>query len=145
MPTGPFHWDLRLPARRKFSLLDSRKECYGEHYHSRTSVKLLKTGRIAVSDALLPNIGTSDDVDETIQRQWDRFAMLDLSIDPEPDDPAPSLLARSSSDVATATGEVDSLRAHKFTIALGEAFARAKSTHQSDEDTNATHDRGTSR
>ena len=38
-----------------------------------------------MSDAPVPNVGTSDAeiLDQTIQREWDRFAMPDLSLDPE--------------------------------------------------------------
>lgn|GEM_PF-2612863 len=38
-----------------------------------------------MSDAPIPNVGTSDAeiLDQTIQPEWDRFAMPDLSFDPE--------------------------------------------------------------
>ncbi|MBW4079563.1 MAG: hypothetical protein HIU84_13880 [Acidobacteria bacterium] len=96
-----------------------------------------------MSDAPPSDIGSGDAVDQTIQRESDRFALPDLSFDPEADAPAPPLTAGSSIDVA-AVGAFDSLSPNEFMTSLGEAFARATSTHPTDEDAEVSEDRTTS-
>ena len=81
-----------------------------------------------MSDGPSPIVGSSEDADEIIQREWDRFALPGLSVDPGTDALAPALVARSSTDAATAKDTLDSFR--------------TKSTHRADEDADVSKDRG---
>ena len=82
-----------------------------------------------MSDTPLPSDGPSDAeiADRSVQREWDRYAMPDLSAKKEPHssptDPPPS----SSAYEVPATRFYDSYPAFGSTTALGEAFARAES------------------
>ena len=60
-----------------------------------------------MSDQALPNDGTTgvDFVDKTIQREWDRFAMRDHSIEPELSTTTLALTARSSTRAIIAIRE----------------------------------------
>ena len=83
-----------------------------------------------MSDAPFPIVGSPEDSDETIQREWNRFALPDLPADPETVVLPPTLVARSSIDAVAANGTLDSLW--------------AKLTHPADGDSDASEDRGTS-
>jgi hypothetical protein len=89
-----------------------------------------------VSETPLPSVGSSDTetVENTIQRKWDKFAMPDLSVDPESQRPP---LVRASSrptSSANASRAFDSLPAFDSTTALGDAFARAETIEELSDD-----------
>ena len=79
-----------------------------------------------MSEHSLPNDGSSDAVDSTIQRKWDRYAMPDLSVDAG-SSPTPVALASPGSTNATiAVSSFDSLPTYGSSTALGDAFAKAE-------------------
>ena len=96
-----------------------------------------------MSEAPLPNYGNTDTVavDNTIQRELDRHAIPDLTVDLESQLPPRALTSPSASNATIATKAFDSLPAYDSTTALGDAFARAESTDLADEDFDAP-DRG---
>ena len=83
-----------------------------------------------MSDTPLPSDGPSaaEIADQSVQREWDRYAMPDLSAKREPHssptDPPPSGSTNENPD----TRFYDSYPGFSSTTALGEAFARAEST-----------------
>ena len=97
-----------------------------------------------MSDTPLPNVGSSDAeiVDKTIQRESDRFAAPELSVDPELHGSQLAFTSRSSTNATIATRAFDSRPAYDSTTALGDALARTESTDLADEDTGAPDDRG---
>jgi len=95
-----------------------------------------------VSDTPLPNAGLSDAeiADQYVQREWDRFAMPDLSEEREPHLHAIALPAHHSSTAPVATSVYDSLPSYDSSTALGDAFAKAQSQDLAEEDTSVPHD-----
>ena len=90
-----------------------------------------------MSDAPLSNAGSFDAeaVDETIQREWDRFAMPDHSFDPSIHGSPLAADAGGSTNATVATSAFDSLAAYGSSIALDGDFTRAELTDLDDEDT----------
>ena len=95
-----------------------------------------------MSERLRSNNRSSDDVnvDETMQRVVERFAMPDLSVDPELPDSSPPVTPGGSTEQTFAKSAFDSLPAYDSTTALGEAFSKAEATKFSDEDIDASED-----
>jgi len=90
-----------------------------------------------VSDAPLPTVGSADAgvVDETIQREWDRFAMPDHSFDPSAHGAPLAPDAGGSANATVETGAFESLQAYGSSTALDGDFTRAELTNLDDEDT----------
>ena len=95
-----------------------------------------------MSERLRSNNRSSDDVnvDETMQRVVERFAMPDLSVDPESPDSSPAVTAHGSTGEAFTKSAFDSLPAYDSTTVLGEAFSKAEATTFSDEDIDTSED-----
>lgn len=98
-----------------------------------------------MSDKPLPNVRSSgiEIADETIQRAWDRFAMLDHSVDPESHNSTPAPSSSNSVTETFAKKAFDSLMAYDSTTAVGDTFATAESSDRAVEDTYAPDDGGT--
>jgi hypothetical protein len=91
-----------------------------------------------VSDTPLPSVGISDAqiTDQSVQREWDRFAAPQGS-DGTESLPSPRALSRGGSTRATLALRVfDSAPAYDSTTALGDAFAKAQTGDPAEEDAN---------
>ena len=81
-------------------------------------------------DTPLPNNGSADAqmADESVQREWDRFAMPDLSNERESHGLPLAITGRSTTTATIAIRAFDSLPAYDSSTALGDAFAKAELT-----------------
>lgn len=97
-----------------------------------------------MSEAPVPNVGSSDGEtdDQTIQRQWDRFAMYDHADGADPHDLPPAPTFRNPTAEAFAKRAFDSLVAHGATTPAD--VASFESSDSAREDTDADGDRGAS-
>jgi len=99
-----------------------------------------------VSDTGLPSVG-SDDTDfaeNAIQRQWDRFAMNDLSVDPSPRlTTVPTSGNSTNSPISIRAFE--SLPAYDLSLARGDTYAKADSNDNATVSTDDPDDRGAPR
>ena len=89
-------------------------------------------------DAPLPDLDSSgvETADESVQREWNRFAMTDCSVDGVSFSSPFAQPARAAKTTLTVRA-FDSSPAYDSTTALGEAFAKANSTDLSHDDTDA--------
>jgi hypothetical protein len=94
-----------------------------------------------MSEPLPPTDGLSDAelADQSVQREWDRYAMPDFSGDQETQHSPLAPTARSSTDAIVPTRFYDSSPAFDSTTALGEAFAKAQASDFTNEDDYAPH------
>lgn len=95
-----------------------------------------------MSDTPLPNVGSFgvEITDESVQQEWDRFAMPDLSGDGDSFSTPIALPARITK-TSLAVRAFDSSPAYDSTTALGDAFAKAQSTDLSQDDADVRHGR----
>jgi len=95
----------------------------------------------------LPSVG-SDDTDfaeNAIQRQWDRFAMNDLSVDPEPHGSPPVPTSGNSTNSPISIRAFESLPAYDLSLARGDTYAKADSNDNATVSTDDPDDRGAPR
>ena len=92
-----------------------------------------------MSDAPLSNAGSFDAevVDETIQREWDRFAMPDHSFDPSVHGSRLASEASASTNATNTTRAFDPLPAQSSTTSFGDVFAKAEVSDFVEEDADA--------
>lgn len=74
-----------------------------------------------MSQSPLSDFGSSnaDATDYAIQRRWNRFAMVDQSVDPEPEPSQIAAKSPQSTDATIYLRALDSLPGHDATTALG--------------------------
>ncbi len=95
-----------------------------------------------MGDTPLPNVGASDAErdDQTIQREWDRFAMSDRSDDLDLRDPLPTLPWGDPATKAFAKRALDSLLTYVAPTARADAYDGAESSDAAGEGTDAAGD-----
>lgn len=89
-----------------------------------------------MSDKSVPSVASNgaETGDESVQREWDRFAMPDFSDERDSHRNPLSITGRSTTNAGLEMRVYDSLPAYGSSTALGDALARATSHDLPEED-----------
>ena len=97
-----------------------------------------------MSETPLSPFGSSDAeiADQSVQRQWDRYAMPDLSGDQQSQQTPLALTVRSTTNATLVVQLYESSPAFGSTTSMGDAFAKAQSSDLTEDDHKLPLDRG---